>query len=180
MTTPQISRRTVTAGLAWSVPAVAAVSAAPAFAISPTCVTGTTGAAVKFPGGSTLIKQGYGFPITVTNPTRSALRVSPRTFTIDFDNKDDATGRVELYSADPCQGGVLLGTGDDALVIQPGDTASYFLVVSETGNSANSSGCITASVDVALVQDQAPVENLCADYTFEKVCFSATPPTATC
>lgn len=181
MTTPQISRRTVTAGLAWSVPAVAAVSAAPAFAISPTCVTGTTGDAVKFPGGSTRIKQGYGFTVTIKNPTRSSLRVSPRSVSILFDKKGNtAGGTLTIWSADPCLGGVLLNAGDDALIIPAGETRTYFLVVSDTGNSANDGGCITAVLNVALVPGQKPVDNLCSDYTFEKVCFTATPPTATC
>ncbi|MCT2006780.1 hypothetical protein ACSBQY_01060 [Micrococcus lylae] len=67
-----ISRRAVTAGLAWSVPAVTAVATAPLAAASPLCpVVEVTGDVVKYPGNNHVVgtKHRYGFPVHVHNKT---------------------------------------------------------------------------------------------------------------
>lgn len=176
--TSYLSRRKVTAGLAWSVPAVAAVAAAPAFAASPTCVTATTGGVVKYPGNSTPIKQGYGFTITVTNPTRSRLRISGDTFTVDFDKSKDVTGTLLIFATDPCLGNDPIDADDDLLVLEPGETQTFYLVAPNTGSSSNESGCISATLGVQLVTGEQPVANLCDEYVVERACFSETDPDA--
>lgn len=179
--TPSLSRRKVTAGIAWSVPAVAAVAAAPAFAASPKCISGATGDVVKFPGNSTGIKQGYGFPVTLTNPTGSSLRISPRSVIVDFDKKGEyAGGTLAIYTADPCAGGKPITPGSDALLLEPGETVTLYLVISNTGSSANDSGCIEARLGVQLVTGQPSVPELCDVYEVPRTCFSDTPPTGTC
>ncbi|MDO5633388.1 MAG: hypothetical protein Q4G34_00740 [Micrococcus sp.] len=73
--TSNISRRTVTHGLAWSVPAVAAVAAAPAYAASPqSCSTGTLNWANAPRTASTLdgssaqrVQNGTMIPITLAD-----------------------------------------------------------------------------------------------------------------
>lgn len=176
--TSTLSRRKVTAGIAWSVPAVAAVAAAPAFAASPTCVTATTGDVVKYPGNSTPIKQGYGFTITVTNPTRSRLRISGDTSTVDFDKKKDVTGTLLIFATDPCLGDDPIDADDDLLVLEPGETQTFYLVAPNTGSSSNESGCISATLGVQLVTGEQPVANLCDEYVVERACFSETAPDA--
>lgn len=179
--TSTLSRRKVTAGIAWSVPAVAAVAAAPAFAASPKCISATTGDVVKFPGGSTGIKQGYGFPITLTNPTSSRLRISARSVLVVFDKKgESAGGTLTIYTADPCAGGVPVPAGSDELVIEPGEPLTLYLVISDTGSSANDSGCINARLGVQLVTGEPVVPELCDEYEVPENCFSDAPPTATC
>lgn len=59
----EINRRTVTKGIAWSVPVVAVAGAAPAFATSPGVTFNSFDEACKLPGGScekdTGVKKGY-------------------------------------------------------------------------------------------------------------------------
>lgn len=180
MTTPQISRRTVTAGLAWSVPAVAAVTAAPFAAASPICPSiDSVGDAIKFPGNSKVggLKQAYGFPVSIKNTTSEAIVVSAAEALIVFNKFGSKSGAPLLYTADPCKGGELIEAGSSKLIIEPGKTLDLFFVVNETGNSANDSGCITASFNVALLPGStSTIDPDCANLPIPKVCFTATPP----
>ena len=179
--TSSLSRRKVTAGLAWSVPAVAAVSAAPAFAASPKCVTSDAGTVVKFPGNSSGydLFQAYGFPVTLTNPTRGTLRITAKSVSVTLGKKVVAA-ELLIYTDDPCAGGTPVAADSDLLVLEPGETITLWFVANNTGNSANTSGCINAKLGVALVDGSVPVDNLCGEVEVEEACFPATPPSATC
>ena len=181
--TSTLSRRKVTAGIAWSVPAVAAVAAAPFAAASPTgCAAVTTGTAEKFPGGGHPdgIKQAYGFTITITNTSPTPVYVNPGTVTVVFGGHTTRNGEARLYTANPCRGGKRLAAMDPALLLQSGQSKTYYYVVNNTGNSANDAGCIRATLGVALVKGSQPVANLCTEAAVDKACFTATPPSAVC
>lgn len=174
--TSSLSRRKVTAGLAWSVPAVAAVAAAPFAAASHHCPTVTgVGNAVKYPGTSkTGLKQAYGFPITVTNTTDDTILLTPGDVTVKFDKKDTVTNaKVALYSKSPCDGGVPLT--EEQLTLAPGESLTLFYVANETGNSANDGGCIDGNIRVELVGGTM-TDSDCGTVTVPRVCFSETPP----
>ena len=173
-----ISRRKVTAGMAWSVPAVAAVSAAPFAAASPTCpTTEVKGDAVKYPGNSSFgTKHAYGFPLKITNTTEATIRVSPGTAFVTFDKKGRVdAGGVKFFNGDPCDGGVEISPDDEMLVLDPGEPIEIWYVVDRAGNSANESGCITSTISVSLLTGELPEG--CESVRNEKVCFSETPPT---
>lgn len=71
-----VSRRVVTKGVAWTIPAVAFAAAAPAMASSGPAPTFILGGGVKAPGGSCLpLKKGYGIPITVTNHDSKEIEI---------------------------------------------------------------------------------------------------------
>lgn len=187
--TSPLSRRKVTAGIAWSVPAVAAVAAAPFAAASPSCVNTVSTGPVKYPGNSTggggELKHAYGFSVTVTNPTRGRIRLSAKSVLIDLEKKDTYTdGRLMIFNKDPCLGGVQLNGNSDLLILEPsgtaGDTRTFWFVVGNTGNSANEAGCIHATLGVALVNGSQPVANLCTEVEVDEACFTATPPSAIC
>lgn len=66
-----VSRRTVAKGIAWSVPAVAIASAAPAYAISPPedGPIRLAGVACKLPGSSSDYSKGYIYDLAIVNET---------------------------------------------------------------------------------------------------------------
>ncbi|QCP08597.1 hypothetical protein FDF08_11990 [Micrococcus luteus] len=179
--TSSLSRRKVTTGIAWSVPAVVAVAAAPFAAASPSCITSSAGRVVKYPGNSSGydLKQAYGFTVTVTNPTRGKLRVTAKSVSLILDKKV-LRGSLLIYTADPCAGGVPVDPNSDLLVLEPGESQTLFLVANNTGNSANTSGCIYAKLGVKLVDGSVPVANLCDEHDVVEACFDETSPTATC
>lgn len=78
-----VSRRTIARGMAWSVPAVAVASAAPAFAASGGGPVISISAACKIPGNSCGrdLKFGYAFSSTVTNPTNKTIYICAVTIT---------------------------------------------------------------------------------------------------
>ncbi|EZP50722.1 hypothetical protein [Micrococcus luteus] len=182
--TSTLSRRKVTAGIAWSVPAVAAVAAAPFAAASPTgCVSAVPGAAVKFPGGSGPdgIKHGYGFTITITNTSPTPVYVNPGTVTVEFEGDPTRGGEARLYTASPCEGGTRLAAMDPKLLLQPGQSKTYFYVANNTGNSAQESGCVKGKLQLALPTGAPEGADLCNDGVVEfSNCFQTTPPSAKC
>ncbi|MFL0421053.1 hypothetical protein [Micrococcus luteus] len=182
--TSALSRRKVTAGIAWSVPAVAAVAAAPFAAASPTgCAETTTGTAVKHQGGghSDGIKQAYGFDITITNTSGTSVYVNPGTVTVVFGGHTTRNGEARLYTASPCEGGKRLAAMDDALFLKPGQSKTYYYVVNQTGNSAQESGCVYGKLQLALPKSAPAGADLCNGGIVEfSNCFETTPPTVKC
>ncbi|MCG7423039.1 hypothetical protein MHY29_09465 [Micrococcus sp. ACRRV] len=184
-TTPKtVNRRTVSAGIAWSVPAVAAVAAAPFAAASPTgCVNVTSGTAEKFPGGGHPdgIKQAYGFTITITNTSPTPVYVNPGTVTVVFGGHTTRNGEARLYTASPCRGGRRLAAMDPELLLQPGESETYYYVVNNTGNSAQESGCVKGKLQLALPKGAPEGADLCNGGVVDfSNCFETTPPTARC
>ncbi|MET7576953.1 hypothetical protein [Micrococcus luteus] len=179
--TSTLSRRKVTAGIAWSVPAVAAVAAAPFAAASPTaCVNVTSGAAVTYQGGRHRdgIKQGYGFTITVTNTSPTPVYVSPGEWTVAFDGQATRSGKdARLYTAPPCEGGTRLADGDAELRLQPGESKTYHYVLNETGNSGKETGCVYGKLELALPTGAPEGADLCNGGVVDfGNCFQTTPP----
>ena len=78
-----VSRRTVAKGMAWSVPAVAVATAAPAMASSGGGPTLTFVSSCKFPGGScgAALNKGYKFTYQVCNPTSKDVYIYGATIT---------------------------------------------------------------------------------------------------
>ncbi|MDO5633330.1 MAG: hypothetical protein Q4G34_00440 [Micrococcus sp.] len=114
-----VSRRTVAQGLAWSVPAVAAVAAAPSYAASsPVTVTGSV--CQLFYGGGTVNYQVHSIYLGVTSSTGIIPEGTVLTWTVDVGA--DPSGRHSVvpttnYSADnkwslalsPSAGGTNIG-----------------------------------------------------------------------
>ncbi|WP_144862337.1 hypothetical protein [Micrococcus luteus] len=182
--TSTLSRRKVTAGIAWSVPAVAAVAAAPFAAASPTgCADVTTGTAVKHQGGghSDGIKQAYGFTITITNTSPTPVYVNPGTVTVVFGGHTTRNGEARLYTDSPCDGGRRLAAMDPELLLQPGESKTYYYLVNKTGNSANESGCVKGKLQLALPKGAPEGADLCNGGVVEfSNCFETTPPSVKC
>ena len=63
-----ISRRRVTQGVAWAVPAIAIAAPVPAFAGASQGILRLEGTGCKLPGASNDIYKGYAFNLTATNP----------------------------------------------------------------------------------------------------------------
>lgn len=81
------SRRTLTRGMAWSVPVVAVAAHAPAFAVSRTPPTAVFVGACKYPGNSCRrAPKGYAFAFTVTNTDVRSLAFCDAVLTIDDPN----------------------------------------------------------------------------------------------
>lgn len=68
----KVSRRTLAVGAAWSVPVIAAASAAPAMAASGPIRINFTGVACKHPGEP----KWYHFKVTITNSSASSITVT--------------------------------------------------------------------------------------------------------
>lgn len=82
-----INRRTVAKGMAWSVPAVAIASAAPAFAVSGPTPTITFTSACKSPGNSCKVfPKGYRFNSKVCNTSPVDIWIYTITFTASGSN----------------------------------------------------------------------------------------------
>lgn len=177
-----LSRRTVTSGLAWSVPAVAAVSTAPFAAASPVVCpkVKVIGEAVKFPGNSHGggIRQAYGFDIVVTNNTELPVRITPGTAKVNFKKFGERTGEARLYDKSPCNAdATLLEAGSSLLALEPGQSTPLFYLVNNTGNSANEAGCITSTLKVEIVGAAAADTEVCDTIFLPERCFDETPPT---
>ena len=77
-----VSRRSVAKGLAWSVPAVAVASAAPAFAASGAPPVLTFQSACKYPGNSCSSRpKGYSLYFRIDNPTGKTIYIYTVTIT---------------------------------------------------------------------------------------------------
>lgn len=76
-THPRVSRRSVTKGVAWAVPAVAIASAAPKIAASPIVTVTQAGTACKQPGGSCApYIKGYLQPLQICNNSTQSITVT--------------------------------------------------------------------------------------------------------
>jgi hypothetical protein len=127
-----VSRRTVARGMAWSVPAVAVATAAPAFAVSRIPPDLLYTGACKFPGLSCRIAPyGYALTFAVTNNDARPLAFCSATLTIEGDNPFGA-GVVPVYTG----GCFTVGGGAS------GDAVFYFAGAQNSANS-NFSGTIT-------------------------------------
>lgn len=143
-----VSRRTVIAGAAWAVPAIAVVSNAPAFAASPIVepelIPGTL---CKYPGGSAGndLKHAYRFRANFTNKSTHTVNVEPLpgASSITFDGDAARVGRLRFFESDPLTGGEL-----GSFTLEGGETKPFYLVLDNYGNSQDASGTITIAFKV--------------------------------
>lgn len=161
-----ISRRAVAGGMAWSVPAIAFASAAPAATVSP-LFTAQAGIVCKYPGGSVRgVKHAYMFPLTFTNIANEEVCVKIVGGYVTFDS-GGTVGTPEWYINPPHRGGVL---APNEVCIPAGGSVTYYYVVDETGNSANESGTVRG------VFQGTGSETGRQSTEYVDVAFSSTPP----
>ena len=133
-----ISRRAVAGGMAWSVPAIAFASAAPAATVSP-LFTAQAGTVCKYPGGSVKgVKHAYMFPLTVTNVANEEVCVKIVGGYVTFASGQTA-GTPKWYINPPHSGNVL---APNEVCLPAGGSVTYYYVVDQTGSSANQSGTV--------------------------------------
>lgn len=126
-----MSRRTVLAGAAWSVPVIAVATAAPAMAASPPVIITFEGEACKHPGASATPGdpsgdefKTYHFDLVVENTTTTDVTVEIVSFTVN---------------------GVLAGeivTFPDPIVVGDGETIGFYVHVGPYPDSANAEAVI--------------------------------------
>lgn len=123
MGNPQIDRRTLVKGVAWSLPVVAVASAAPAVATS------------SAPGACSLV-------VTASGAKRNAQGTKTVTFTVTVVNSGDSAQTVTVTGLTGPQGSAWSWSPDDAtFTAQPGSNTFHFTAT----RSDNSDGdCVLA------------------------------------
>jgi hypothetical protein len=127
-----MSRRTVLAGAAWSVPVIAVATAAPAMAASPPVIVDFDGLACKHPGasgtpgdpGGAEFKT-YHFDLTVENTTLTDVTVDITSFTVN----GVTAGTIVSFPAEP-------------ISVPAGTTISFYVHVGPYPDSANANATI--------------------------------------
>ncbi|MDO5633342.1 MAG: hypothetical protein Q4G34_00500 [Micrococcus sp.] len=65
---------------------------------------------------------------------------------------------------------------DPRLFLAPNESVTLWIVLDETGNSANESGCIESALEIVFASGELQGEG-CGTATVPQVCFDTTPPT---
>ncbi len=162
------SRRTVTRGMAWSVPVVAVAAQAPAFAVSRVRPRLVFEAACKFPGSSCKdAVKGYGFAFQVEN-------LDPRSIAF-------CSATLNIVEPNPFPGVTFNYTGGCITVGgagTPTDSGRLFFYFSGSGDSANTPFSASLTVKFA---------NTCGDCSTDFETFTTsvfrvteTPPGGIC
>lgn len=166
-----ISRRAVAGGMAWSVPAIAFASAAPAATVSPLFTVDPVGGACKYPGNSTNgVFQAYMIPVQITNIANERVCVSNVSGSVTFEGSvpDGSpawwTNKPHLPGAAPLVGDVCL---------DPGESRTLYYVIDNAGNSGNRAGVLAGTY---LGTGQTTGRQSTAQIS---VSFTATPPDCT-
>lgn len=144
-----ITRRTIAKGIAWSVPAFALATAAPALAQSPLVDITPTGDACKYGGGSQSgVKHAYLFPVYIKNNSNEPVKITTVSGLVEWDNGgpqgDTEGGDPEFWDAPPHAGGQQIP--EETIVLSPGDGGTFYFVVDEVGRSPQSAGTVTLTV----------------------------------
>lgn len=160
-----ISRRTLMKGAAWAVPAIALVSAAPAFAASGGGSLSLSGGACKLPGNSNAAyKDGYVFKLSAENTTKAEITVTVTSVTL---------GGVRLSSPvvlnlDPCDN---LGT---SFQVPANSSLPELAIIATNSNSANdtlvvsytiSTGGETYTASTTIASTLNPLQGGCTVFT---------------
>lgn len=138
-----VSRRAVAGGIAWSVPAIALASAAPAAATSPLIdVELSTGNACKYPGnGPGDMFHAYRFPLTVKNITGETVCVTITSGYVIFTGQTQPAGSAGWYSQPPRYNPENSGTpAPSSVCIPAGGSVTIYYIINRTGSSGNTSG----------------------------------------
>ena len=204
----RISRRTITKGAAWAIPAVPIVLATPAYASSGGGPSGKFLAACKQPGGSCNkdygFVKGYTFTFSITNTTTKTIYIYPTLNNVDNPDSAVAADKLNPYfdlTSSPAKtfsyntarrftGGAIGVPLQTAEEIKPGDTLTIIINTGINGNSSNISGSgsvyiawgHTATVGGDTEHPYAPVPpaNPAGDGWLRiPISFSETPPCGT-
>lgn len=170
LTHKKVSRRTVAAGVAWTVPAVAVATAVPAFASSSCATVVDYDNVCKYPGKKGSVKQAYMVKLTLRNTTYKAVTISTKDAWISFTDGKTGDGTPLLYLEKP-DDDVL---PQDSVRIQPGEARVVYFVLNDMGNSANRAGEFGGTLAVDRDSD---VQGECLDLNLGPFQFAATPPT---
>lgn len=166
-----ISRRAVAGGMAWSVPAIAFASAAPAATVSPLFTVDPVGGACKYPGNSTNgVFQAYMIPVQITNIANERVCVSNVAGSVTFVG-NVPSGSPEWWTNKPHLPGAAPLVGD--VCLDPGDSRTLYYVIDNAGNSGNRAGVLTGTY---LGTGQTTGRQSTAQIS---VSFTATPPDCT-
>lgn len=170
-TRPGVSRRSVVAGVAWAMPAVAVAAAVPAYAVSPIIDPEVVpGSMCKYPGGSagSDLKHAFRFQVKFTNKSSNPVTVTPvpGASSVVFDGDPALRGNLRFFDDSPTSGRQELGS----FTLGGGEDQVFYLVLSDWGNSANNSGHINVVLNV---KDNVTGETL--QQTFQ-ASFSSVPP----
>ena len=135
-----ISRRRVTQGVAWAVPAIAIAAPVPAFAGASQGILTLEGTGCKLPGNSNATYKGYAFNLTATNPRSDvAYCIKINSVTLNGDNLGSAT--VVNLATGAC---AILG---NPFCVPPGATLpDLAIVTANAGSSSNGQLIVTYSV----------------------------------
>ena len=135
-----ISRRRVTQGVAWAVPAIAIAAPVPAFAGASQGILTLEGTGCKLPGNSNPIYKGYAFNLTATNTTAN-IYFCVRIDTVTLNGDDLGNVTVVNLATGQCAN---LG---NPFCVPPGTTLTDLAIVTEdAGNSSNGQLIVTYSV----------------------------------
>ncbi|AXK45411.1 hypothetical protein DXU92_10950 [Brachybacterium saurashtrense] len=136
-----ITRRTIAKGIAWSVPAFALATAAPALAQSP-LVTLSEGDVCKYPGnsGPTGTFQSYLFPVIIQNIANEVVCLTVSGAQVVLTGGTVKPGDPIFWTQPPGSPGA--APGGETVCLPIGGNITYWLVLTNTGNSSNSSGTV--------------------------------------
>lgn len=136
-----VTRRTVVAGAAWAVPALAL--AAPAYAFSTSGPVQATGCAGKLPGGSCVLqgyyKQGYRFYFRLYNPPLKTACIEITSVTVNGTAPDGAGKNYKVQLPSNCaflSPGCCGADPTKSLTVLPNHTV-IFAVETDQASSAN-------------------------------------------
>ena len=124
-----VSRRTVTKGMAWAVPAIAIAAPVPAFAAASEGPLTLEGTGCKLPGNSNATYKGYAFNLTAQNP-RSDVAGCVRINTVTLNGESLGQRTVVNLATGQC---AVLG---NPFCVPPNTTLSDLAIV--TANAASS------------------------------------------
>ena len=166
-----ISRRAVAGGMAWSVPAIAFASAAPAATVSPLFTVDPVGGACKYPGNSTNgVFQAYMIPVQITNIANERVCVSNVSGSVTFEGRVPS-GSPKWWTDKPHLPGAAPLVGD--VCLDPGKLRTLYYVIDRAGNSGNRAGVLAGTY---LGTGQTTGRQSTAQIS---VSFTATPPDCT-
>lgn len=162
-----ISRRAVAGGMAWSVPAIAFASAAPAATVSPLFTVDPVGGACKYPGKKYGLDHAYMIPVQITNIANERVCVSYVSGSVTFE-RNVPSGSPGWWTDKPHLPGAAPLVGD--VCLDPGDWRTLYYVIDNAGNSGNRAGVLTGTY---LGTGQTTGRQSTAQIS---VSFSTTPP----
>lgn len=173
----KVSRRTLAVGAAWSVPVIAAASAAPFMAASPTPIS-FTGLACKHPGGSqSPYNQDYHYTLQITAPVpcttgivvtgvkmgTSAGNATSQNFCISATGSPPAAG-CSSFSNAPVTLGCFSGTR--ILHVDGDNSSNNYIAISYTVNGVAQPDAVSTQTTPPCVTD-----DVCSGQGQSQVCW---------